>query len=95
MARLLEDLLAFTRAEVEDVSFTFETVELEAVVAAAIRESTILAGPKQMAIECVETAPGRLVRADPQRLKQALLIGIDNAIKYGDPGRGHRDRDPR
>lgn len=86
MARLLEDLLAFTRAEVDDVTFTFETVELEAVVAAAIRESAILAGPKQMAIECAETAPGRLVRADPQRLKQALLIGIDNAIKYGDPG---------
>jgi two-component system OmpR family sensor kinase len=86
MARLLEDLLAFTRVQVEDVSFTFETVELEAVVVAAIRESAILAGPKQMAIELVETAPGRLVRVDPQRLKQALLIGIDNAIKYADSG---------
>lgn len=86
MARLLEDLQAFTRAQAEDVSFTFETVEPEVMVAAAIQESAILAGPKQMAIRLVDTAPDRLVRADPQRLKQALLIGIDNAIKYADPG---------
>jgi len=86
MARLLEDLQAFTRAQAEDVSFTFETVGPDAVVAAAIRESAILASPKQMAIRLVETAPDCLVRADPQRLKQALLIGIDNAIKYADPG---------
>lgn len=86
MARLLEDLLAFTRAQGDDISFTFERVEAEVVVAAAIRESAVLAGPKQIAIKLIATEPDQQVRADPQRLKQALLIGVDNAIKYADPG---------
>jgi two-component system OmpR family sensor kinase len=86
MGRLLEDLQAFTRAQAEDVSFTFEIVEPAAVASAAIQECALLADPKQLAIELVEAGPGRLIRADSQRLKQALLIGIDNAIKYADPG---------
>jgi two-component system OmpR family sensor kinase len=86
MARLLEDLLAFTRAQGDDISFTFELVAAEAVVAGAVRESAVLAGPKQIAIRLVATGPDHPIRADPQRLKQALLIGIDNAIKYADPG---------
>ncbi|PKA45395.1 HAMP domain-containing histidine kinase (plasmid) [Rhizobium sullae] len=86
MARLLEDLIDFTRSEIDDVTYDFETVEAEDVVVAAVHESEILARQKQMVVQLLSRAPKQLIRADPRRLKQALMIGIDNAIKYADPG---------
>ncbi|MBY5544075.1 sensor histidine kinase [Rhizobium leguminosarum] len=86
MARLLEDLIDFTRLEIDDVTYDFETVEAEDVVVAAVRDSEILGQQKQMEVQLLSREPKQLIRADPRRLKQALMIGIDNAIKYADPG---------
>ncbi|TCU41196.1 sensor histidine kinase [Rhizobium azibense] len=86
MARLLEDLIDFTRTEIDDVTYDFETIEAEGVVVAAVHESEILAQQRQMEVQLLSKAPKQMIRADSRRLKQALMIGIDNAIKYADRG---------
>ena len=54
------------------------------VVANAVQDGTVLAQGKRISV--TEKLPGQpvWVNADAQRLRQAVLIAIDNAIKYSD-----------
>lgn len=85
MARTLGDLLAFARSEAEDFSFSLRIIDGGAVVEAAVQEASVLAGPSQISVVLSLNADHCLIRGDVQRLKQALLIGLDNAIKYSKP----------
>jgi signal transduction histidine kinase len=86
MGRLLDDLIAFARSDADDHGFEPETVPAAELVAAAVQEGSVLSEPRDIHIETRLADDGALVRADPRRLRQALLIGIDNAVKYAPPG---------
>jgi signal transduction histidine kinase len=82
MGRLIDDLLFLVRSEADTVTFDRQRVDLQDIVADAVRDGAVLAQGKRIAV--TETLPGQSVwvRADAQRLRQAVLIAIDNAIKY-------------
>ncbi len=82
MGRLIDDLLFLVRSEADTVTFDRQRVDLQEVVADAVRDGAVLAQGKRIAI--TEKLPGQpvWVNADAQRLRQAVLIAIDNAIKY-------------
>jgi signal transduction histidine kinase len=82
MGRLIDDLLFLVRSEADTVAFQKHRTDLQEVVADAVREGKVLAQGKGLAVSL--ELPGLPVwtEADPQRLRQAVLIAIDNAVKY-------------
>ena len=86
LGQLLEDLLEFARSTAEDHPFVTADISLDEVVAAAAQEARMLASPREVTVTVLRGAGGRHIDADFRRLKQALIIGLDNAIKHSPPG---------
>ncbi|HVY51908.1 MAG TPA: HAMP domain-containing sensor histidine kinase [Devosia sp.] len=86
LGQLLEDLIEFARSTAEDQPFVMADTSLDEVVAAAAQEATMLASPREVAVVVATGDGGRHIDADFRRLKQALLVGLDNAIKHSPPG---------
>ena len=78
LSRLVADLLALARADA-GVAIRRQPVELDRLSLEAVQESRHLAGGRGVEVE--KLAPV-VVMGDEDRLKQLLLILLDNAIKY-------------
>ena len=78
LSRLVADLLALARADA-GVAIRRQPVELDRLSLEAVQESRHLAGGRRVEVE--KLAPV-VVMGDEDRLKQLLLILLDNAIKY-------------
>jgi signal transduction histidine kinase len=83
MGRLIEDLLFLGRSEADEIRFEYRRVALADIVAEAVDEARSLARERQTIFEIEPSPENIVVRADPRRLKQALLIVLDNAARYG------------
>jgi two-component system, OmpR family, sensor kinase len=86
LARLVEDLLFLARSDAEEIRFDFQRVDLNALLAEAVQDAEVLG--RQRGIRMVlEDGAGRLtMRADPRRIKQVMLIVLDNAAHYAQAG---------
>ena len=82
LARLVADLLALARADA-GVSLRRERVELDRDVLEALRESRQLVRGQTLALGMFTPV---IVLGDEDRLKQLLLIVLDNALKYTPAG---------
>lgn len=83
LARLVADLLVLARADA-GTSLHHRPVDLDAIVLEAFRGARHLSQGQQLVLDSLE--PAR-VEGDEDRLKQLVLILLDNAIKYT-PGDG-------
>lgn len=81
LSRLVADLLALARADA-GVPLRQEPVELDRVLTDSLAEARHLARGQKLEVEHLEPA---IVRGDPDRLKQLILILLDNAFKYTPP----------
>ena len=86
LSHLLEDLLEFARSAAEDQPYVMADIQLDEVVAAAAQEAQTLAAPREVVVRLQLGDQGRHLDGDFRRLKQALIIGLDNAIKHSPPG---------
>ena len=86
MTRLVEDLLFISRSESDTLRFEMRPAILQDVVAGAMREVEVLRRHKRLAIEAACPAWPVRIEADPQRLRQAFTILLDNAVKYSPAG---------
>lgn len=85
MGRLIDDLLTLARSETDEIRFERLPLDLGELVGEAVREARILGRARGVRIELA--AKGELaVKGDPQRMKQILLIVLDNAVKYSARG---------
>ena len=84
LARLVDDLLALSRLEASPP--LMRTVNLRAVVEGAL--SSLFDRAETAGLTLTLDAPSSLprVRADPDRLAQALVNLLDNAVKYTPAG---------
>jgi signal transduction histidine kinase len=84
LAALVEDVLDTSRIEAGTFSYTFDDVDVGALVraAAAAAES----GQDEVAVRAKVTDAVPTVRADAERLRQVLSNLIDNAVKYSPDG---------
>ena len=86
LGQLLEDLIATARSDADSHGHDPVLVSLDEVVGAAVQEGQALAELREASIVAVLTDGQALVNADVRRLRQALVIGIDNAVKHTPPG---------
>lgn len=82
MSRLVEDLLFLARSEADTVRFETRPVKLQDVLADAVTGGEALTKPGGIRLERAWPEEPIMIDADPQRLKQAVVILVDNAIKY-------------
>ena len=81
MSRLVNDLLTLARLDAGR-PLELQSLDLVVVVGEAVDQARLLAGEREVAMR--NDAGGRLLAlVDPDRLKQVLLILLDNALKYG------------
>jgi signal transduction histidine kinase len=78
LTRLVADLLVLARADA-GVSLKRCTVDLDAIVLEALREARHLSGGQALTLDVFEPAK---VEGNEDRLKQLVLILLDNALKY-------------
>ena len=86
MQRLIKDLLELSKLEDPDFSIDRQPVELHSVLADLLRSVQPLLSPKNLTLNA-NIQPGTwTLSADAQRLRQMILIVLDNAIKYSPNG---------
>ena len=81
MSRLVNDLLTLARLDVGR-PLELQQVDLLGLAGEAVDQARILAGEREVALRG-DGAGRLLVNADADRLKQVLLVLLDNALKYG------------
>ncbi|HUF26006.1 MAG TPA: HAMP domain-containing sensor histidine kinase [Gemmatimonadaceae bacterium] len=81
LSRLVADLLVLARADA-GIQIRRERVELDRVLMDVIGDARHLAHGHRLEVASIEPI---LLDGDPDRLKQLLLIPIDNAIRYTPP----------
>jgi signal transduction histidine kinase len=84
MDRLIGDLLLLSRLDTQRLDLSREPVELSELLNTTARQAERLAGADGPRLE-LGPAGGRVL-ADPQRLRQVLLILLDNAVRHTPPG---------
>ncbi|HZC06949.1 MAG TPA: HAMP domain-containing sensor histidine kinase [Ktedonobacterales bacterium] len=82
MARLVADLLALARADA-GVALRRQPVELDALALEVFQTARKLAHGQELALEEFEPV---VIMGDEDRLKQLVLILVDNALKYTPKG---------
>ncbi len=85
MSRMVEELLFLARSDSSPPSLEPETVSVPPLMSELAGRAAVLARERGATLATDMLADGTL-RADPSRLEQAVLILVDNAIKYGPPG---------
>lgn len=82
---LVAQMLTLARADSGQAALSLSDVDLSELTADTARQMKALAEPKGIAIEVAADEPLHL-RGDVARLRQLLMILLDNSIKYSDPG---------
>lgn len=85
MGHLVDDLLLLARSEAGELSFDHRRVNLADIVSNAVNEASVFARTRQIRIKLAQSGADPTVWADARRLKQVMLIIIDNAVKYSEP----------
>jgi two-component system OmpR family sensor kinase len=86
LGQLLEDLISYARSDAQGHQLVAERISLEEVAAAAVQDCEILANAREVKIDSAFCKQACWVNGDFGRLKQALVIGLDNAVKHSPPG---------
>lgn len=82
-ARLVDDLMFVARQESGETRLDLQSVDLAALVAAVCEEAEPLAIKTGVRIAVTADGEPARVRVDPTRIRQLLLVLIDNAARYG------------
>ena len=86
LTRLTCDLLDLARSDLGQLSLAVGRVDLEQLGEALVRRLQAVAGERQIDLRFAGGRKSSVVEADSDRLQQALLILLDNALKHTPPG---------
>jgi signal transduction histidine kinase len=85
MGGLVDELLFLARSEAGQIEYDMTSVALTPLLEEVAGRCEGLAALKEVQLG-LDLGEPIMVRGDPQRLRQLLLILVDNAIKYTEPG---------
>jgi two-component system, OmpR family, sensor histidine kinase CiaH len=85
MTRLVTDLLTLARADSGNAELRVELTNISQLVVSTGQDLQALAASRGGSLE-VQAAPGIEASVDPDRLRQLLVILVDNALLHGKPG---------
>lgn len=86
MSRLIDDLLLLSKLDASAILLAHEPVELVEFLAEIGRPVGRLADERGITLRVERATPGLTVSADPARLRQVLLILLDNALRHTPAG---------
>lgn len=87
LARVIDDLLAMARTDLETFSLVRQPMALQKPLLDAVRQAAALAGEHGVILKPEGRPPEHCkVFGDAQRLTQLLMLLLDNAIRYSEPG---------
>ena len=85
MKKILEDLLLLSQADASSLKLRTDDVYLDDIVAEVTRAGEALARLKQQDL-VVQPLPEARIRGDSDLLGRAVMIFVDNAVKFTPPG---------
>ncbi|MGO1463056.1 MAG: ATP-binding protein [Marinobacter sp.] len=82
IGRLVEDMLFLARSEAGAITMDMQPTDLQGMIGDALIDSQTLARDKGVSLAPHQPLEPVIVRGDGERLRQAVLILVDNAIKF-------------
>jgi signal transduction histidine kinase len=87
LGHVIDDLLAVARQDLDALSLVKQPLDPAAPLAEALAQAGALAAQCQVQLGAAELPTGRWqVLGDAQRLRQLLLVLLDNAVRYSSAG---------
>ena len=87
LGSVIDDLLSMARSDMDTLALNRHAIDLAEPLQQALEQARALAHDRGITVQGPQTAAGDLpVMADPQRLRQLLLLLLDNAVRYSHPG---------
>ncbi|RZS55025.1 sensor histidine kinase [Sphaerotilus mobilis] len=87
LAAVIDDLLATARSDIDALSLIKRPLDLCETARDALLQASALGASRGVTLQAVDKpAGGCTVLGDAQRLRQLLLILLDNAVRYSEPG---------
>ncbi|MEW5757242.1 MAG: ATP-binding protein [Pseudomonadota bacterium] len=86
MGKLVEDLLFMARSDVTGMRFELKSLALNQIISELCDEAQALVWQHDLQLHLALPPQNVQIHGDRQRLRQALLILIDNACRYSKPG---------
>lgn len=83
MGRLVDDLLFVARREAGEARLALRPVALVPLIEATVASARSLAEPLRTTITLDAGEDRPVIDADPLRLRQLLMVLLDNAVRYG------------
>lgn len=87
LSTVIDDLLAMARSDIETLSLVKRRLDLVEPLREALLQAQALAAARGVTLEAGSMPAGQChVMGDAQRLRQVLLILLDNAVRYSHEG---------
>jgi signal transduction histidine kinase len=87
LASVIDDLLAMARSDIDSLSMVKRPLDLAEPVREALMQAQALATSRGVWLRGEDPQPGRcFVLGDAQRLRQLLMVLLDNGVRYSHPG---------
>lgn len=86
LSRLVDDMLFIARTDAERIRLMRQPLQLDRLIDAVARETGSLAETRQVLIKTDLAPDATQLLADPDRIRQLLIILVDNAIRFSPAG---------
>jgi len=90
LAGVIDDLLLIAKTEADQLAMRFDVVDLPALLGDAVEQAETLGAHHGVRVSLDAPRDGAVrpvtVHADPDRLRQAVMIALDNAVRYSQRG---------
>jgi two-component system, OmpR family, sensor kinase len=86
LSRLVEDMLFIARADAQTIRLNRRPIDPTELTADILREMRRVADARQVTLTPAPVTDGPALLGDPDRLRQLLIILVDNAVRYSPAG---------